>query len=146
MINYIVLLVAMSWLQGVPVSLIEAEKEITCLAENIYFEARNQSEEGQIAVSQVTLNRVSSSKDPDTICKVVKEPKQFSWFWDGKSDEMTNLQAKITAYKIAVGSVLNLYENKVENARFYHTVAISPYWASKFKLIRGIEDHLFYEN
>ena len=43
-----------------------------CLAKNIYFEARNQSTAGQIAVSHVVMNRVKSSRYPNTICEVVR--------------------------------------------------------------------------
>jgi len=69
-----------------------------CLAQNIYFEAGNQSLDGMAAVADVTLNRVKSSRYPDTICEVVKQGLkhsngamkrnmcQFSWYCDGKSD------------------------------------------------------------
>ena len=67
------------------------KKQLTCLAKNIYFEARNEPFAGQFAVALVTLNRVSDTTFPDTICKVVNQgihtadgfPKrdrcQFSW-------------------------------------------------------------------
>ena len=74
---------------------------ITCLALNIYFESRNQPIEGQVAVSQVVLERVKSKKYPDTVCEVVfqgptyswsvnypiKNRCQFSWYCDGISDK-----------------------------------------------------------
>ena len=80
--------------------------EWSCLAKNIYFEARNQSTAGQIAVSHVVMNRVKSPRYPNTICGVVeqgltsrwwkkehgktvmlKNKCQFSWYCDGLSDE-----------------------------------------------------------
>jgi len=88
--------------------------ELICLATNIYWEARNQSFAGQIAVGLVTLNRVRDFRFPDTVCDVVYEgpikeswktrqdptlleeqrvyyPKrnqcQFSWYCDGFADE-----------------------------------------------------------
>ena len=78
--------------------------EVTCLADNIYFEARNQGLAGQLAVVNVVVNRVADSRYPDTICEVVKQGPtrlswkgtgelipirnrcQFSWYCDGKSD------------------------------------------------------------
>ena len=48
-------------------------EELYCLAKNIYFESRNQPWVGQVAVAQVTLNRVRDSRFPNTICKVVKQ-------------------------------------------------------------------------
>ena len=74
---------------------------ITCLALNIYFESRNQPIEGQVAVSQVVLERVKSDKYPSTVCEVVfqgptyswsvnypiRDRCQFSWYCDGLSDK-----------------------------------------------------------
>ena len=76
--------------------------ETECLAENIYFEARNQGFAGWVAVAQVTLNRVRDDRFPNTICEVVKQGLtyesgfpirdkcQFSWYCDGKSDTILN--------------------------------------------------------
>ena len=88
-------------------------KEISCLAKNIYFEAKNQGTGGWLAVAFVTLNRVKDTRYPNTICEVVyqgpskpswQDPKkqipirhkcQFSWFCDGKPDDIRN-QSKYT--------------------------------------------------
>jgi len=50
-----------------------------CLAKNIFHEARGESTIGKYAIAQVTLNRVISSRYPDTVCEVVMQPHQFSW-------------------------------------------------------------------
>jgi len=47
------------------------KKQLTCLATNIYFEARNEPFAGQFAVALVTLNRVNDTAFPNTICDVV---------------------------------------------------------------------------
>ena len=63
--------------------------EVTCLAQNIYWEARNQSIQGMYAVADVTLNRVKDKRWPSTVCEVVKQrrrSRQFSWYCDGKPD------------------------------------------------------------
>ncbi len=78
--------------------------EAICLATNIYHEARGESYAGKVAVANVTMNRVTSPKFPNTICDVVYQaqtkenwkgntvPKrnkcQFSWYCDGKSDDI----------------------------------------------------------
>src|SRR5210317_144981 len=62
-----------------------AKDDMYCLQQNIYFEARNQSINGQIAVAWVTLHRVDDPRYPNTICEVVWQRKQFSWTHDGKS-------------------------------------------------------------
>ena len=56
------------------------QKELWCLSQNIYFEARAESYSGKQAVANVTRNRVKSEAHPDTYCGVVKEgPVRESW-------------------------------------------------------------------
>jgi spore germination cell wall hydrolase CwlJ-like protein len=62
--------------QKIPLPTAILDKEIRCLAKNIYFEARNEPTLGQIAVAFVTLNRVDSNQFPDTICTVVEQKTQ----------------------------------------------------------------------
>ena len=66
---------------------------LTCIALNVYYEARSEPLEGQYAVAHVVLNRVADDKFPDDACKVIKQGLekgigrcQFSWYCDGKSD------------------------------------------------------------
>ena len=54
------------------------QEELTCLAKNIYFEARGENRTGQYAVGLVTLNRLKSKRFPNTICKVVKQAKYWN--------------------------------------------------------------------
>ena len=49
-----------------------------CLALNIFFEARNQSLEGQLAVADVVFNRVRDPRYPDNVCDVVYQAKRTS--------------------------------------------------------------------
>ncbi len=76
-------------------------REIRCLAQNIYFEARGEPENGQFAVAAVTMNRVASDKYPNTVCKVVWQRHQFSWTHDGKSDRPRDKNAWRKAKQIA---------------------------------------------
>ena len=57
----------------------QPDQNTVCLAQNIYHEARGEPLKGQIAVAVTTLNRVNSGKFPNTICKVVYQPGQFTW-------------------------------------------------------------------
>ena len=52
---------------------------ITCLALNIYWEARNQSFIAQVAVAEVTMNRVYDDRNPNTVCEVVKQGQKYKW-------------------------------------------------------------------
>jgi len=49
------------------------EKDIDCLARNIYYEANGEPEEGKVAVAMVTINRVRNGNFGNTICKVVNQ-------------------------------------------------------------------------
>ena len=74
----------------------EREKQLECLANNIYYEAAKESFEGKVAVAQVTMNRAASGVFPSDICKVVYQKNvimekvvcQFRWYRDW---ETTNL-------------------------------------------------------
>lgn len=71
------------------------------LACNIYFEARNESLEGMMAVVAVTLNRVDNPNYPNTVHEVVWARKQFSWTHDGKADRPKNRPSWKQALEIA---------------------------------------------
>lgn len=137
-------------------------KQVECLAKNIYFEARNEPFAGQFAVALVTLNRVSDTAFPNTICKVVYQgihtadgfPKrdrcQFSWYCDGNSDEVRNLKSFDKTQKIANLAMLQYSKLKsegldyTEGAIYYHTYEISPRWSNSFPKVGRIGDHIFY--
>jgi len=134
-----------------------ADRERICLAKNIYFEARNQSKRGQIAVALVTLNRVNSPDFPDDVCGVVWQSKvvrgrrigQFSWTQDGKSDYPMNHKVWVASYNLA-GRLLHQAKSKgvmdfTNGALFYHADYIKPKWSSEMQLVAKIDAHKFYK-
>lgn len=129
----------------------ESKKELRCLALSIYFEARGESEAGQHAVGHVVMNRVSSSRFPDSVCSVVHQGGekpfyrcQFSWWCDGRSDKPVNK----TSWKMSVKIAQEIYSGKsidpTGGALWYHAQYVSPYWHSKFKQGPKIGQHIFY--
>lgn len=132
--------------------------QLECLAQNLYFEARNQTTVGQIAVVHVTLNRVYSKQFPNTICGVVKDavtdsngnPKkhkcQFSWYCDGKPDLVTEPQVYEQIKQIAIAGAVayRLGADLTDGSKWYHTAEIEPYWASAYTITTHIDDHIFY--
>lgn len=133
------------------------EKE--CLAKNLYFEARGQPLEGQLAVALVTINRVKSARFPNSICNVVwqqnhsrtgKLVAQFSWTLDGKSDVPVNTRAWNSSYRLAdvilSGGSINSFYDFTDGALFYHAVYVAPYWKHEMELVTAIGDHIFYKN
>ncbi len=122
-------------------------KEIEWLARNIYHEARGESWDGMLAVGVVTLNRVKSPNYPDTIEKVVKEYKQFSWFWDGMSDRVKDRtawkKAKAAAARVMLNPDLPLAD-ELKGVTHYHADYVAPYWAGAKKEVATIGSHVFY--
>ena len=131
-------------------------EDMMCLAKNIYFESRNQSTKGQIAVAYVTLNRVKDPRFPDSVCSVVTQAKkdrkgkplknkcQFSWYCDGKPDKMVELEEKQKAIEIAKNTLSGHYKDVTNGATHYHSTEVSPKWRKKFTKVAAIEDHVFY--
>ena len=137
--------------------------DLDCMSKNIYFEAAIESTAGKIAVGQVVLNRINSKYYPDTVCEVVKQGRhypngfpvrdrcQFSWYCDGKNDDVKNKRAYKEADKIAFLAIesYNAIKTKgldlTEGARFYHTYAVSPRWSKVYPVVGRIGDHIFYK-
>jgi len=115
-----------------------------CLALNIYHEARGESEEGQIAVAHVTLNRADHSYFPDSVCDVVWQKKQFSWTFVIRNQEPQNEDAWETAQKIAYEVMSGKIEDISNGATFYHSKVVNPSWNSQMEVSTVIGKHVFY--
>jgi len=141
--------------------------QATCLAENVYFEARNQGTAGWSAVISVTLNRVKDKRFPNTVCEVVKQGPtreswkkngiyypikhrcQFSWYCDGKADKIHKKDKRIykEIYNLAYVSLIKgiTILDITDGATHYHADYVFPAWRkSKTKTVE-IGDHIFYK-
>ena len=116
-----------------------APTEFNCLAQNVYYEARNQPIEGQLAVADVTLNRVEDPRWPDTICGVVEQKNQFSWV--GRVSGRPKGKAWRTAKEVALHSLTNT--DRI-TATHFHADYVSPDWAENKKRVKKIKNHIFY--
>lgn len=129
------------------VEYIKTGKEINCLAENIYFEARGESQLGQMAVAWVTLNRVKNPSFPDTICEVVWQQGQFSWTNDGKTDHPENGADWADAQELA-WQVYHAYGEQfdpTDGAIMFHATHVKPQWQDSFQKTSRIDGHIFYK-
>ena len=115
-----------------------------CLSLNVYWEARNQPYAGQLAVAQVTMNRVRDRRFPDDVCQVVYDHKQFSWYWDGKADRPRDPRAWDTAVAVASAAIAGSGNSELEGVTHYHAVYVQPYWKDHMRHIATIGDHVFY--
>lgn len=135
-----------------PVDQDTLDKERRCLAEAIYFEARGESEQGQAAVAQVVLNRVSSGLYPTTICGVVYQNRhrlnacQFSFACDGRRLHVNEPESWRTAMRIAA-EVTNgrTYVSDVGASTHYHADYVRPRWAAQLEKMDVIGRHIFYK-
>lgn len=119
------------------------DESISCLAANIYHEARGESILGQWAVAAVTINRVTDEQWPNTVCEVVWQHAQFSWTEDGLSDETTDRRAYRRARQIAEDVLQE--QSSVFPATHYHAQHILPYWAESLTQLGQIGNHIFYK-
>lgn len=141
--------VALAACAGLGISLqLEAEEyraaELKCLADNIYFEALIETQRGQIAVANVTMNRVKSKHFPDTVCGVVWEKKQFSWTHDGKSDTPNDKAAYARVYKVAEMVYNGTVSDITKGSTFYHADYVNPSWNKVMTRVDQIDTHIFY--
>lgn len=122
------------------------ELALMCLSLNVYWEARNQPLAGQLAVAQVTMNRVHDPRWPDNVCEVVYDHKQFSWYWDGKSDIPKEEKAWELAMLVASAAMDGSGHAELEGVTHYHAVYVQPYWKDSMARVAQIGDHVFYAN
>lgn len=127
------------------------QRELRCLALNIYWEARSEPITGQVAVAAVTLNRVENKRFPDDVCKVVRQGGeirrhrcQFSWWCDGKKDDPVEAEAWRRANTLARLTAAGVIEDPTGGAMWYHADYVEPYWAEAKKQVTKIGKHIFY--
>ncbi len=128
--------------------------DLACLARNIYHEARGEPTAGQIAVAEVTLNRVVSRHFPGTVCEVVYEKRfdsgrnrlvgAFSWTELDSVSKPSGI-----AWQRAVRAAETVYDRQqdptVQGALFYHADSIEPGWAKTKIQVAKVGRHIFYE-
>lgn len=123
-------------------------RELQCLAEAIYYEARGEPRRGQLAVAEVVANRVRSRAYPNTFCGVVYQRSarvcQFSWACDRRSAPRGAAWA--SAREIAAEVVDGHDPDVVGNATHFHSTAVSPAWGRVYRRVATIGSHIFYSS
>jgi len=123
-----------------------SEKEVTCLAKNIFYEAPAEPYEGKLAVATVTMNRVRHKDFPKTVCAVVyqrnKRGCQFSWTCGARAKMDTALynDAKKIAREVLTR---NIRLSSIKNALYFHNTTVQPNWDFAHP-IKKIGNHIFY--
>jgi len=126
-----------------------SQRDLRCLSEAIYYEARGEGRKGATAVAEVVLNRTKSSKFPNSVCGVVyskyKNICQFSFVCNGAMKRAKNQSAwkwsKDLAKRVMDGST-KIVSN---GALFFHAYYVRPSWARKMHRTARIGAHSFYK-
>ena len=130
------------------------DKELKCLANNIYYEAGSEPFEGKVAVAMVSLNRAESGKFPETICGVVSQRTvinkkvicQFSWFCSAKRNGPSSLNDRWEeAMRVAYMVLVEGYRiPALEDAMYFHASHVRPSWG--LPKVMKVGNHIFYRD
>jgi N-acetylmuramoyl-L-alanine amidase len=120
-------------------NLAAVDSQLKCLATAIYFEARSEPVEGQLAVAQVIRNRARSGRFPSSICGVVNQPSQFSFSRRRAPENQTQW---LRAVKIALIAMADGWRQIVPDALYFHAARVSPGWS--LRRIARIGNNIFY--
>jgi spore germination cell wall hydrolase CwlJ-like protein len=136
------------------VTIRDRERQLDCLAKNIYHEAATEPFEGKVAVAQVTMNRAASGKFPNDVCAVVYQKNviyekvvcQFSWYCENGGKPPIRSQAHYDeSYKVAKKVLLeNFRLDVMRDAMYYHADYVNPRWGKE--KIGKIGRHIFYRD
>ena len=122
------------------------DQQGNCLATAVYFEARGESLEGQLAVARVVINRAASLRYPPDICGVVKQPAQFSFVRHGQFPSIdTASTAWARAQGIARLAMANVIPSVGNDVLWYHADYVAPSWGRRLNYVEKIGQHIFYK-
>ncbi|QVM89126.1 cell wall hydrolase [Pseudomonas entomophila] len=126
------------------------DDSITCLARTIYWEAKGADAQDMSAVASVVLNRLGHEGFPNTICGVVKqgvESKscQFSWWCDGRSDQVEEEERYTVAKEIARKALNQQLKDPTDGALYFHDRNVNPDWAKTYRKTTETTHFLFYK-
>ncbi|NUT00778.1 MAG: cell wall hydrolase [Sphingomonas sp.] len=120
-------------------------QEESCLATAVYFEARGETVEGQLAVARVVMNRAASGRYPTSWCATVKQPAQFSFVRNGQFPSIdANCDAWRKAQGIARLAVSNAIPSLSSDVLWYHANYVAPSWGRRLTRVSQIGAHIFY--
>jgi spore germination cell wall hydrolase CwlJ-like protein len=129
---------------------LDASRDLECLTQAAYYEARGEGSDGMRAVAQVVLNRVRHPAFPKSVCGVVFQGAgrrtgcQFSFTCDGSMRAGVNRVAWSRARDIASRALSGAVYASVGNATHFHTTGVAPGWRNSLIRVGQVGSHLFY--
>jgi len=131
---------------------VSAQRELECLTQAVYYEARGESPKGQFAVAQVVMNRVKHPAFPKTVCGVVFQGAgrrtgcQFSFACDGSMrGSGREASAWKRARKVAARALAGAAIADVGTATHFHTTGVAPAWGPQMRRVAQVGMHVFYK-
>jgi spore germination cell wall hydrolase CwlJ-like protein len=123
------------------------DEELSCIATAVYFEARGEPFDGQLAVAEVVMNRAYSGRYPPSYCAVVKQPWQFSFVRGGRFPPAdTSSPAWAYAQAIARIAKQRLADKLPDDVLWYHADYVAPVWGRRLSRVEKIGAHIFYRS
>ena len=129
----------------------QPRRDLDCLTQAVYYEARGEGEAGQAAVAQVILNRVRHPAFPKSVCAVVFQGVrgvgcQFSFACDGSIRHIAENAAWRRAREIAQNALHGAVMAQVGNATHFHAARVSePGWGDRLLKVAQVGAHIFYK-
>jgi hypothetical protein len=122
-----------------------SDREQECLANAVYFEARSEPIEGQLAVAEVVMNRAASGRYPADLCAVITQKAQFSFIRHGRFPRADrDSEAWKKAVAIAAIARQKLAGSLPAGVLWYHATYVSPSWGRRLTRQTQIGLHIFY--
>ena len=123
----------------------QLDEQGNCLATAVYFEARGEALEGQLAVARVVMNRAVSGRYPPDWCSVVKQHAQFSFVRHGEFPSIdTGSAAWARAQGVARLAMANVVPSIGSDVLWYHADYVAPSWGHRLNIVEKIGAHIFY--
>lgn len=121
----------------------DLSSDLRCLAGAIYFEARGETLEGQLAVGRVIVNRTQSGRFPTSYCGVVYQPSQFS-FIHGRGMPAVPTASRAWQQAVAVARIADegSWTSEAKGALYFHAARVSPSW--RLTRLAQVDNHVFY--
>jgi spore germination cell wall hydrolase CwlJ-like protein len=128
---------------------LDQSRDLECLTQAVYYEARGESRSGQAAVAQVVLNRVRHPAFPKSVCGVVFQGAryggcQFSFACDGSVYRRVERAAWRRAETIAAKALDGSVMSEVGSATHFHVSGLNPGWRNKMMRVAAVGSHVFY--
>jgi spore germination cell wall hydrolase CwlJ-like protein len=129
---------------------LDASRDLECLTQAVYYEARGEGRAGMQAVAQVVINRARHPAFPKTICGVVFQGAsrqtgcQFSFTCNGAMRAPVQRGAWSRARDVAAHALSGEVFAPVGTATHFHTTAVSPRWRHSLLRVGQVGDHVFY--